>query len=110
MPKTKRFKSGDRVQFNQAFRSDFAEQLKGVTEAELTGTVQFYSETGKLVILCDWKSVVEAEDEKYFDLVLMATIAIEYSQACDACGEAMDDPDEMICDSCKAKAKRGAQS
>ena len=65
----KRFKSGDRVQFNQAFQDDFAEQLEGVTEPELTGTVQFYSETDKLVVQCDWHDVVEAEEEKYFDLI-----------------------------------------
>ena len=62
------FKSGDRVQFNEAFLSDFAEHLEGITETELKGTVQFYSEEGKLVVKCDWHDVVEAEEEKYFKL------------------------------------------
>ena len=67
---TKKFKSGDRVQFNQLYRTEFAAWIEGneVTEAELKGRVQFYSETGKLVVQCDGR-VIEAEDEKYFDLL-----------------------------------------
>ena len=64
----KKFKSDDRVEFNQAFLSKFADQLEEVTKAELTGTVATYSEEGELIVRCGWRGLVEIGDE-YLDLL-----------------------------------------
>lgn len=61
------FKSGDRVKFNQAFLSDFEEQLQGTTQEELQGTVQGYSEDEKLIVVFDWEGATEAIEAYYFE-------------------------------------------